>query len=60
MTGPFDSVIGMNANAALARFTSYKGRSLTVAKKDVWLCGTYMSIQDDGTCSAIRRVQVRA
>ena len=58
MTGPYESVIGKEN--AIARFTSYKAKSLAVAKRDVWVCGTYVTADADGTCTEIEAVQIRS
>lgn len=59
MTGPFDSVIGMDAKIALMRFTSYRGKAFQVAKRNVWICGTYMHFDAQGRCTHIEPVQLR-
>lgn len=59
MTGPFDSVIGMDAKIALMRFTSYRGKAFQVAKRNVWICATYLVFDAEGRCTHIEPVQER-
>lgn len=59
MTGPFDSVIGMDARIALMRFTSYRGKAFQVAKRNVWICATYLIFDATGRCCHIEPVQLR-
>lgn len=60
MTGPYDSVIGIDKELAVRRFTSGMPVRFTVAKGDARLCGALVDI-DEGTGRArsIERVQFR-
>lgn len=44
MTGPFDSVIGMNKKTSLNRFTLSTPQKFLIAKKDNRLCGVVVDI----------------
>lgn len=57
MTGPFQSVIGMNRKTAIRRFTHGSPQRFTVASKDVRLCGVLLRIDmETGTCASIEPV----
>jgi hypothetical protein len=59
MTGPFDSVIGMNKEAAIDRFLTQRTRGHDVATDDVRLCGVVIDIDDTtGKARSIERLQV--
>lgn len=58
MTGPYDSVIGMNSNAALARFLRRGRPERLVAEGDVRLCGAVVHT-DDATGKALSIVRVQ-
>lgn len=57
MTGPFDSVIGMNKKTSINRFTLGTPQRYTIADKDNRLCGVIVEIETDkGTCTSIEPV----
>ena len=58
MCGDYDSVIGMNKEAATARFTKANGPRLAVAMGEATLCGLLVESGDDGlarTVAPLRR-----
>ncbi|PWB81037.1 MAG: TIGR00282 family metallophosphoesterase [Candidatus Methylomirabilota bacterium] len=58
MTGGFDSVIGMNVEAPIARFLSGLPKQFRPATGAPRLCGVVMEIDErDGRSIAIRRIQ---
>jgi metallophosphoesterase (TIGR00282 family) len=60
MTGPHDSVIGMQTQAAIDRFLTQRTRGHQVATDNVILCGVVIEIDDaSGRATAIERVQER-
>lgn len=59
MTGPYDSVIGQDKEAILARFLTSMPRRFAVAKKNVKLCGVVVEVDErTGRAGAIERVQI--
>ena len=59
MTGSFDSVIGMEKDAALARFLTHMPERLSSAQKDSRLCGVVLDIDDaTGRPRSIDRLMV--
>jgi hypothetical protein len=59
MTGPFDSVIGMNTEAAIDRFLTQRTRGHDVATDNVKLCAVQIEVDDSsGRAIAIERLQV--
>ncbi len=56
MTGPFDSVIGIDKEAALKRFLAEVPVRLTPAKCDVRINGVVLDIGSDGVCTSIERL----
>jgi 2',3'-cyclic-nucleotide 2'-phosphodiesterase len=60
MCGPWDSVIGVRKELVLERFLSQRPVSFEPAKRDVWLQGAIVDIDDaTGRARAIQRVQER-
>ena len=59
MTGGYDSVIGMKKSKALERMIAGTHNKLEPSKKDGWLCALYCSVEEDGRCSGIERIQLR-
>jgi hypothetical protein len=58
MTGPYDSVIGMSADAAVARFLTQRLGSHEVATDNTWLCGAVVETDDaTGRAVSIERVK---
>ena len=54
MTGPFDSVIGMNKKTSLNRFTLGTPQKYVLAKKDNRLCAVILEIDSEsGKCKSI-------
>ena len=60
MTGPFDSVIGVEKETVIERFLTCRPNKFEVARHDVWLQGVVIDI-DDNTGKALRidRVSVK-
>jgi len=59
MTGPFDSVIGMEKKGALARFLDNRPRRLSSAKGDARLCGVVLEIDPEtGRARSIERLMI--
>jgi metallophosphoesterase (TIGR00282 family) len=56
MTGPFDSVIGIEKEAAIKRFLVEIPVRLTPAKQDVRINGVILDIESDGVCTSIQRL----
>ncbi len=60
MTGPYDSVIGLDKNAALTRFVKQMPASFTVASGDVRICGVFLDLDESGRrARKIQRIQER-
>ena len=58
MTGPYDSVIGMNVASAIGRFLTQRHTPHDVATANVWLCGAVVDIDEDtGKARSIERVK---
>jgi metallophosphoesterase (TIGR00282 family) len=61
MTGPYDSVIGIEKDLALRRFRTGMPVRFSVARRDVRLCGALIEVDERrGTAVSIERIQVRA
>ena len=58
MTGPFDSVIGINKDSILRRFLLQIPNKLDVAKGDVRLQGVTVEAASDGRATAVERLDV--
>lgn len=59
MSGSQDAIIGNQKEAALDRFLTQMPVKLEVAKRNPFLCGVLMTINEDtGCCEAIERIQV--
>jgi metallophosphoesterase (TIGR00282 family) len=60
MVGPMDSVIGMRKELVLERFLTQRPVSLEPGKRDVWLQGAIVELDDStGRASSIVRIQER-
>jgi metallophosphoesterase (TIGR00282 family) len=60
MTGPFDSVIGIEKEIVIERFLTYRPNRFDVAKGDVWLKGVMVDIDSKtGGAQAIQRISVK-
>jgi 2',3'-cyclic-nucleotide 2'-phosphodiesterase len=60
MVGPMDSVIGMRKELVLERFLTQRPVSLEPAKRDVWLQGAVVEVDDaTGKARSIVRIQER-
>ena len=58
MCGPWDSVIGVRKELVLERFLTQRPMSFEPAKKDVWLQGALVDVDDaTGKARSIERVQ---
>lgn len=59
MTGPYDSVIGMDKDKALKRFTSKLPERLETAAGPATLCAVLIQVDAaDGRCRGIKRVKI--
>jgi calcineurin-like phosphoesterase len=60
MCGPWDSIIGVKKELVIERFLSSRPVSFEPAKRDVWLQGAIVDIDDaTGKARSIQRVQER-
>jgi metallophosphoesterase (TIGR00282 family) len=60
MCGPWDSVIGMRKELVLERFLTQRPAAFDTAKRDVWLQGAIVDVDDaTGRARSIARVQER-
>jgi calcineurin-like phosphoesterase len=60
MCGPCDSVIGMKKELVLGRFLTQRPVSFEAAKRDVWLQGVILELDEaTGKARSIVRVQER-
>jgi len=60
MCGPWDSIIGVRKELVLERFLSQRPASFEPAKRDVWLQGAIVDIDEEtGRARGIARVQER-
>lgn len=58
MTGPYDSVIGMEVQASVERFLTQRRTAHEVATGNVWLCGVAIDIDEStGQARSIERVK---
>jgi metallophosphoesterase (TIGR00282 family) len=59
MTGPFDSVIGMQAKPIIKKFMGDKKQSFKLAKNDVRMNAVEIDIEDSsGKAKSIRRIEI--
>lgn len=57
-TGAYDSIIGMNAHAALKRMLTGERAKLEPAKGDPWLCACIATVDpESGKCVALERIR---
>ncbi len=60
MTGPYDSVIGVDKTAVLERFRTQRPVRFSPAEKDVRLCAVVIDADPEtGRASAIERIDWR-
>ncbi len=60
MCGPWDSVIGVRKELAIQRFLTQRPAGFESAKRDVWLQGAVVAVDDEtGRARSIERVQER-
>jgi 2',3'-cyclic-nucleotide 2'-phosphodiesterase len=60
MTGPYDSIIGMQEDAVLKRFLTAMPSRFEVAQHDVRLCGLNIEVDEwSGSATSVERVEVR-
>jgi hypothetical protein len=60
MCGPYRSVIGIEAESALARFLTAVPNKFETAKNDPWMCAVLIEIEDEtGKALGIERVRFR-
>jgi metallophosphoesterase (TIGR00282 family) len=58
MTGPYDSVIGMETRASIERFLTQRRTPHEVAGGNVWLCGAVVDVDESsGRARSIERVK---
>ena len=61
MSGPYDSVIGVNRDAAIERFMTQRPVRLSPAEGDVRVCGVLIEVSSaDGKAQSISRIEERA
>lgn len=60
MTGPRDSVIGVDKEIILKRFLTEMPIRFEVASDNVWIEGVLIEADDDGRATGIRRLQIPA
>ena len=58
MTGPIDSVIGMNREIIQARFLTQRPHPFKVATQNLQLQGVVLKINAGGRCQEIHRVSM--
>ncbi len=57
MTGPFDSVIGMDKKTSIRRFTLGTPQKYKIAEKDNRLCGVFLEVDaEKATCKSIESI----
>jgi hypothetical protein len=60
MTGPFDSVIGINKETIIERFLTQMPNKFDVAKDDIRMQGVIMNIDSiSGKANSIERISIR-
>jgi metallophosphoesterase (TIGR00282 family) len=60
MTGPFDSVIGINKETIIERFLTQMPNKFDVAKDDIRMQGVIMNIDPvSGKANSIERISIR-
>lgn len=60
MTGPFDSVIGINKEAIIERFLTQMPNKFDVAKDDIRMQGVVVDIDSiSGKAGSIERISVK-
>jgi hypothetical protein len=60
MTGPFESIIGVHKENVMERFLTGIPKRFDVAKKDVWLQGAVMDIDEKtGKSRSIERISLK-
>ena len=60
MTGPYDSIIGVEKELALRKFLTGMPVRFSIARRDVRLCGAVIEVDEGrGTALSIERIQVR-
>lgn len=60
MTGPRNSVIGVNKQIIIQRFLTQMPVKFEVAEDDVWIEGVLVSADDEGRATAIRNLQIES
>jgi metallophosphoesterase (TIGR00282 family) len=59
MTGPYDSVIGIDATAAIKRMRTGEKKNFEPAKNDLWFYGILFEINEQtGACISIQRLRL--
>jgi 2',3'-cyclic-nucleotide 2'-phosphodiesterase len=60
MTGPYDSIIGVEKDLALRKFLTGMPVRFSIARRDVRLCGAVIEVDESrGIALSIERIQVR-
>lgn len=58
MTGPYDSVIGMDVQTSVARFLTHKRGAYALGTDNTWLCGAVVQTDDaTGRAQSIARIK---
>ena len=61
MTGPYESVIGIQTELALRKFRTGVPVRFSTARRDVWLCGVVVDVDEaTGRSRSIERIQIPA
>lgn len=60
MTGPLDSILGMDSDIATSRFISEEKERFKVAESDIMLCGVVIDADErNGKAKSIERISIR-
>jgi calcineurin-like phosphoesterase len=58
MTGPYDSVIGIDATSAVRRLRTGEKKNFEPAKNDLWFYGMIFEVNEQtGACHAVHRLR---
>lgn len=60
MTGPRNSVIGVNKQIIIQRFLTQMPLKFEVAEDDVWIEGVLVSVDDEGRATGIESLQIES
>jgi metallophosphoesterase (TIGR00282 family) len=61
MTGPYDSVIGVEKDSVIEKYLLRRGKKFEPAKNDAWFCGAIVEIDEStGRAQKIERIRLEA